>query len=95
MFSPSLPTLGASKGFFTQGYFILFLFFLSSSFFLFFSFFSSRCGWSGGKDLLHYQHSFTQTLNLFLFGNGLLVDLQLMPIDKHGDGFFIDGLDQD
>ena len=70
---------------FTQGSFILFFFVC---------FFFLGCGWSGGRDFLHYQHCFNQILNEFLLGEGLPVDFQPMPIDKHADGFFIDGLDQ-
>lgn len=59
-----------------------------------FSFFSFLgYGWSAGKDLLHYQHCFTQILNEFLLGKGLPGDFQPMPIEKHGDGFFIDSPD--
>lgn len=44
--------------------------------------------------MLHYHHCLIQIFNELFLGEGFLVDFQAMSIDKHGDGFIINGSDQ-
>lgn len=92
-FSPSLSTLGSSKGFSARDVLLIFLFsvfYSTFSFSLWFFFlFCSWCRWSGDRYLLHYQYWLTKSLNELFLGKGFIVDLQYMPIDEDGDGFFI------
>lgn len=44
--------------------------------------------------MLHYHHYFIQILNKHSPGEGFLLDIQPMSIDKHGDGFIIIVSDQ-
>ena len=83
-FSPSLPTLAASERFSSKDLFIPLFFFLWL-----------RCGRNRGRTLLYYQCWFFHIFNEPLPWKGFLVDFQSMPIDKHGDGFFINAPDKE
>jgi len=44
--------------------------------------------------MIHYHHCLIQIFNELSLGEGFLVDFQPVSIDKHGDGFIINGSDK-